>query len=309
MQIYWASVFILPKTVVKEINKHLKGFLWCQGDLTRGKAKVSWTTICKPKDQGGLGIKDLQLWNEVLIMKHLWNIAAKKDTLWVKWINIEKLKGRNIWDVTEENNNSMGWNNILKLREKMRKHVVYKLGNGKSVSAWYDKWSIEGPLCDFISTREIYNARFMNSCTVDKLIQNGNWSWPVKWHIKFPNLNNIQVPTLQNDTMDSAEWVTNSGQRKKFATKVVWKDLCCNGNKVSWHKLVWFAQNIPKHSFVLWMAIHERLMTQDRIAEWFPNNDMKCVFCKQCNDSHQHLFFSCPYTNKVWSELQKLIDK
>ena len=41
MQVYWASVFILPKTVVKDINKLLKGFLWCQEELAKGKAKVS----------------------------------------------------------------------------------------------------------------------------------------------------------------------------------------------------------------------------------------------------------------------------
>nr|GEW17708.1 RNA-directed DNA polymerase, eukaryota [Tanacetum cinerariifolium] len=39
MQIYWASVFLLPKNVIYEMNKLLKGFLWCQGELTKGKAK------------------------------------------------------------------------------------------------------------------------------------------------------------------------------------------------------------------------------------------------------------------------------
>ncbi|GJT01793.1 RNA-directed DNA polymerase, eukaryota, reverse transcriptase zinc-binding domain protein [Tanacetum coccineum] len=60
-----ASVFLLPKQVIYEINKLLKGFLWCQGELTKGKAKVSWNKICKPKDQGGLGLKNLSVWNEV----------------------------------------------------------------------------------------------------------------------------------------------------------------------------------------------------------------------------------------------------
>ncbi|GKE03761.1 RNA-directed DNA polymerase, eukaryota, reverse transcriptase zinc-binding domain protein, partial [Tanacetum coccineum] len=41
MQVYWASVFILPKTVTKEIDRMLKGFLWCQGDLSKGKAKIA----------------------------------------------------------------------------------------------------------------------------------------------------------------------------------------------------------------------------------------------------------------------------
>nr|GEV89462.1 hypothetical protein [Tanacetum cinerariifolium] len=70
MQNYWASVFLLPKQVIYEINKVLKGFMWCQYELTKGKAKVSWDAVCKPKDQGGLGLKNLGVWNEVLMVKH-----------------------------------------------------------------------------------------------------------------------------------------------------------------------------------------------------------------------------------------------
>nr|GEX95869.1 RNA-directed DNA polymerase, eukaryota, reverse transcriptase zinc-binding domain protein [Tanacetum cinerariifolium] len=54
-----ASVFLLPKQVIYEINKMLKGFVWCQGDLAKGKSKVSWNEVCKPKDQSGLGLKNL----------------------------------------------------------------------------------------------------------------------------------------------------------------------------------------------------------------------------------------------------------
>ncbi|GJU75090.1 RNA-directed DNA polymerase, eukaryota, reverse transcriptase zinc-binding domain protein [Tanacetum coccineum] len=52
-------VFLLPQTVINDINKILKGFLWNQGELSRGKAKVAWKDICRPKSQGGLGLKDL----------------------------------------------------------------------------------------------------------------------------------------------------------------------------------------------------------------------------------------------------------
>ncbi|KAJ0469053.1 putative RNA-directed DNA polymerase [Helianthus annuus] len=38
---YWASVFILPMRIIKEIEKRMKGFLWCQDSLMTGKAKVS----------------------------------------------------------------------------------------------------------------------------------------------------------------------------------------------------------------------------------------------------------------------------
>nr|GEY08122.1 RNA-directed DNA polymerase, eukaryota, reverse transcriptase zinc-binding domain protein [Tanacetum cinerariifolium] len=71
MQIYWASVYMLLDLNIKEIEKLLKGFLWCQGPLTNGKAKVAWKVVCLPKDQGGLGIKSLKKWNEILLIKQL----------------------------------------------------------------------------------------------------------------------------------------------------------------------------------------------------------------------------------------------
>ncbi|GKD65820.1 RNA-directed DNA polymerase, eukaryota, reverse transcriptase zinc-binding domain protein, partial [Tanacetum coccineum] len=153
MQIYWASVFLLPKNVIYEINKLLKGFLWCQGEMSKGKAKISWKSICRPKEQGGLGIKNLQVWNEVLLIKQLWNVIAKKDTLWVKWVNSENLKGKSIWVVTAKANSSAGWKEILSLRDKVRKHILGKTGDGMSINTW----SI-GPICDFVTSREIYEA-------------------------------------------------------------------------------------------------------------------------------------------------------
>ncbi|GJR49138.1 RNA-directed DNA polymerase, eukaryota, reverse transcriptase zinc-binding domain protein [Tanacetum coccineum] len=71
MQTYWASVYLLPKTVVKEISRVIKNFLWDSTGNGNGKAKIAWKVVCRPKDQGGLGIKPLDEWNEVLLMKNI----------------------------------------------------------------------------------------------------------------------------------------------------------------------------------------------------------------------------------------------
>ncbi|GJS50258.1 reverse transcriptase domain-containing protein [Tanacetum coccineum] len=34
----------------------IRGFLWCNGEYKRGKAKVAWDDICLPKCEGGLGL-------------------------------------------------------------------------------------------------------------------------------------------------------------------------------------------------------------------------------------------------------------
>lgn len=81
IHVYWASVFLLPMVVINDINKLLKDFLWNNGSSSKGKCKVSWKSVCRPKDHGGLGLKDLYCWNEALIAKHVWNLATKKDSL------------------------------------------------------------------------------------------------------------------------------------------------------------------------------------------------------------------------------------
>ncbi|KAL0455515.1 UNVERIFIED_CONTAM: hypothetical protein Slati_0890700 [Sesamum latifolium] len=48
---YWASVFILPKGVIKAIEAKMRAFLW-QGSTGRGCSKVAWDQVCKPKRTG-----------------------------------------------------------------------------------------------------------------------------------------------------------------------------------------------------------------------------------------------------------------
>ncbi|GJX34219.1 RNA-directed DNA polymerase, eukaryota, reverse transcriptase zinc-binding domain protein [Tanacetum coccineum] len=125
MHLYWAQVFLLPKDTIYEIEKDMKGFLWNQGVLEKGKAKVSWKTICSPKNTGGLGLKPLREWNEVLLTKNLWIAVSKKQSLWAIWIERMKLKGRSIWEVSPDSNSSWGWKYLLSIREKVRPHIVY----------------------------------------------------------------------------------------------------------------------------------------------------------------------------------------
>ncbi|GJS56143.1 RNA-directed DNA polymerase, eukaryota, reverse transcriptase zinc-binding domain protein, partial [Tanacetum coccineum] len=65
-----------------------KNFVWSKNDAAKGIASVAWKEVCRPKDEGGLGLKSLKVMNHALMVKHLWNIASKKDSLWVKWLNV-----------------------------------------------------------------------------------------------------------------------------------------------------------------------------------------------------------------------------
>ncbi|KAI5683699.1 hypothetical protein M9H77_04927 [Catharanthus roseus] len=50
-------------------------------------APVTWKTMCLSKEQEGLGLRDTRSWNDTLLTKTLWNVHAKNDTLWCRWIH------------------------------------------------------------------------------------------------------------------------------------------------------------------------------------------------------------------------------
>ena len=82
------------------------------------------------------------MFNVALMTTHIWKLLNHKESLWVKWIHSYKLKHRSFWDVCIPSNVSWGWRKILQIRSLVRPYIWYKLGNGKQVSVWFDKWDI-----------------------------------------------------------------------------------------------------------------------------------------------------------------------
>jgi hypothetical protein len=47
---------------------------------------VAWFDVCFPKKEGGLGLKRLEVWNQTSMLRHIWSLFARPDSLWVAWI-------------------------------------------------------------------------------------------------------------------------------------------------------------------------------------------------------------------------------
>ncbi|XP_062106391.1 uncharacterized protein LOC133817803 [Humulus lupulus] len=62
---------------------------------------------------------------------------------------------------------------------------------------------------------------------------------------------------------------------------------------VHWCKEVWGRLNIPKHSFILWLAVQNRLKTKERLQRFNILNDSTCLLCNSQPESATHLFFGC----------------
>ncbi|XP_074278716.1 uncharacterized protein LOC141602312 [Silene latifolia] len=61
---YWAAIFILPKAVLKSINSLCRNYLWDGTAEYLRTPLVGWSKICLPKEEGGLGVKQIHKWND-----------------------------------------------------------------------------------------------------------------------------------------------------------------------------------------------------------------------------------------------------
>lgn len=140
--------------------------------------------------------------------------------------------------------------------------------------------------------------------TVVECIVNGEWIWPREWLQKYDKLRDIPVPTLIEGVADRIVWMGINGKEDKFSIRSVWERFKEDRNEVNWKDVVWFSQCNPRNAFILWLSLHGRLATQDRIMMWNSQNNLKCPLCGSVNDSHEHLFFKCKYSEEIWNAIK-----
>ena len=104
----------------------------------KGSALVAWTKICRPKNQGGLGVLNLEVQNKALLLKNLDKFFNHHDTPWVDLIwnsyySNGSLPGNHL-------EGSFWWKSHLKLVDLYKAMAKCNVKNGKSVKLWTDLW-------------------------------------------------------------------------------------------------------------------------------------------------------------------------
>jgi hypothetical protein len=149
----------MPTIVWKKIIAIQRNFLWGGSNNTSKIAWVKWCDLCRPKECGGLGNKNLRLVNVSLLTKWRWHLLVSQEALWSL---VLKAKYGNEIGLSPELASfgnkrfaSLWWKDLCNLGRLSRSSngdwcsetMVKKVGNGGGTRFWLDKWMGGRPLC------------------------------------------------------------------------------------------------------------------------------------------------------------------
>lgn len=306
---FWCSVFKLPERCLEEIERMCSGFLWSGTPTSNTQAKVAWDDVCKPKSEGGLGIRRLADSSRVFALSLIWRLLTNSGSLWVAWTRANLLRRCCFWDVSDRYAGSWIWRKLLKLRGQAMAFLRSEIVNSNNTLFWFDNWLNMGRLLDVAGDSGRRTLGITRYATVANVASSGQWNLRRcrGYHLRamIAPISSVPPP-VEGAGSDRILWRHADDDYKTwFSSKRTWEQIRQWSNEVNWCALVWFPQAIPRFSFIVWLAFRNRLSTGDQTRLWGENQ--ACRLFGEPNETRDHLFFACPYSYTIWTELTKAI--
>ncbi|XP_018488051.2 uncharacterized protein LOC108858662 [Raphanus sativus] len=309
---YSMSCFQLPVSLCKRIQSTLTQFWW---NSTSGKKKmcwVAWQKLTKPKAAGGLGLRDIQMFNQALLAKVAWRILTSPGCLLVRVLRGKYCHKKSFLDVQVPSVCSYGWRSILHGRDLLKDNLGKAIENGQDTRVWKDPWiSLEKQVKPFGPVREANMDLRVSDLLTDDL----------KWNTKrvesiLPEFSK-QIHCIKPSRKGAEDihiWLPlNSGV---YSTKSGYNSVAelpqtaqlvptpASGPEIdfSWIKDVWSQKTSPKLRLFLWSVIQGALPIGSELQRRGMVSAALCPRCKE-EETTLHIFLQCPFAKEVWSHI------
>jgi hypothetical protein len=170
--VYVMTVFKLPLGLCDELTKMIRRYWWGTQNGKRKTHWLAWDIMLRPKDYGGLGFRDMRLFNQALLARQAWRLIQYPDTLCAQLLKAKYYPNGILIDTVFSGNGSSTWHAIEYGLELLKQGVIWRVGNGAKIRVWRDPWI---PSADnHLPKSERGRCRYR--WVSDFLSQNGTWN-------------------------------------------------------------------------------------------------------------------------------------
>jgi hypothetical protein len=112
--------------------------------LARGLDKkkywlAKWNVVCRPKDQGGLSIHDLEVKNTAVLGKWLFKLLTEEGT-WQTIIKHKYVGSKAVSHVLWKPGDSHFWARLMATKTHFFSHGTFSIREGSEIRFSEDKW-------------------------------------------------------------------------------------------------------------------------------------------------------------------------
>jgi hypothetical protein len=136
------QLFFLSKSFIAKINAIIRKFWWAGIQVenpSNPMAYRSWDDICKPKAQGGLGIRDMELINKSLIIHSAWNVATHKNPFLSNILKAKYYTNSTFWIASTTGPRSIFWSCVLQVKQYLHDNSILQI-HARNSSIWSSPW-------------------------------------------------------------------------------------------------------------------------------------------------------------------------
>jgi hypothetical protein len=305
---YSMSVFLLPVSLCKDLNRLMQSFWW--GHLSNDSKIhwMSWSKLGRSKSAGGLGFRDLYMFNKALLAKQCWRLIQNPVSLIAQIIRAKYYPHSSFLESHLGRRPSFIWRSFMAAKELLSHGIHWRIGDGRSIKIWGDNWVPNiGSLSVPPESNHFSDALVSN--VIDSFIP--NWNGSIIDNLFPTNVAKIikNIPLCTSLPPDKIFWSgTSNGMFSVRSAYHLGLDLLrkqkgeCSFRIISadfWKKL--WALKVPNSSKIfLWRACQNLLPTKQNLLKKCVLKDDLCPCCKFQEESIIHALWSCPSAQDVW---------
>ena len=137
---YTMSCFELPQSLCDDLESMMRNFWW---DQKQNKAKISWVNwkrMCISKAYGGMGFRNLRDFNQAMLIKEAWRIILNPTSLVTQVLKSKYFPTGDVLNAKLGSLPSYSWRSIHSSLEVIKNGSRWRVGNGKLIHIWNDRW-------------------------------------------------------------------------------------------------------------------------------------------------------------------------
>ena len=277
---------------------------------------LSWEKLTRSKKFGGLGFRDLYLFNQAMLSRQAWRLLTCPETLCAQVLKAKYFPNISMLQCTARDGISYSWRSILRGVELLKEGIIWRIGNGSSVNIWSDPWLPRG------HTRKPATPRGQSLLTgVSELIDPQTESWDEQLILETFCPEDAQAILAIPIDMQMEDWPAwHFDPKGLFSVKSAYKravqirdsklnrDASPSGSNIEkggsfWWQKIWQLKLQNKVKMFAWRMAHNSLPVRRNIARKGVKIDTVCPMCNCLDEDCGHLFFKCKRVKQCWRQM------